>query len=208
MRYHLATDDHEYDFVDGALLWPAARGVKEVFGDDTDCYSFFDGSFASSILEAINALHDYAIRNGPFDGVIGFSQGAVLAATLIIAAQSESLPQTGQSKLKNPFSCAILLCGGLPFDMVALQENRVSQLTPKPGQRHLIDLPVVNSWAVNDAEYPGMGPPLSELCSARVNKESIHTAGHGVPSEGKELEDLVAAVEATLKEVRSRRRGD
>ncbi|KAH8429840.1 uncharacterized protein LDX57_007511 [Aspergillus melleus] len=89
LRYQLdATDSHEFDFIDGAVLWPPARGIREVFGDEVESFSYFDES-AASILGAVVDLAQYIDSHGPFDGVIGFSQGAVLAATLIIA-QTES----------------------------------------------------------------------------------------------------------------------
>lgn len=178
--------------MDGSLLWPPARGIQEVFGNQVDCYSYFDGEdpSASSILEAVTDLANYVASSGPFDGVIGFSQGAVLAATLIISAES-----TGPV----PFNCAIFLCGGLPFDMTALKEGQVVQCTRKPEiMTALIHLPVVNCWADNDQDYPGMGPDLSQLCSATDNLEVVHSAGHGVPSEGEDLENLAAAVTAIL----------
>ncbi|KAK1143255.1 hypothetical protein N8T08_006955 [Aspergillus melleus] len=85
LRYQLdATDSHEFDFIDGAVLWPPARSIREVFGDEVESFSYFDES-AASILGAVVDLAQYIDSHGPFDGVIGFSQGAVLAATLIIA---------------------------------------------------------------------------------------------------------------------------
>ncbi|TGO59557.1 hypothetical protein BCON_0043g00150 [Botryotinia convoluta] len=192
LRYHLRNEDeHEYDFVNGSLLWPPAPGIQEVFGSHVDCYSYFDGKdpSAASILEAVTDLANYIASNGPFDAVIGFSQGAVLAATLIIGAD-EPL-----------FKCAIFLCGGLPFDMAALRDNRVVECTSISVERGLVRIPVVNCWADNDRDYPGMGPPLSRLCLPENNEEVVHSAGHGVPSEGEDLERLSAAVNAILKRV-------
>lgn len=198
--------------MDGSLLWPPAHGIQEVFGEHVDCYSYFDldgeGRSASSILEAVTNLADYVASSGPFDGVIGFSQGAVLAATLIIAVELNCVTttrMTGMSIVEPllsrvpPFRCAIFLCGGLPFDVSALQEDTVIQLTPKPEKNALMHLPVVNCWADNDMDYPGMGPPLSQLCAAAHNLEVVHSAGHAVPSEGEDLERLLASVTATLK---------
>ena len=197
--------------MDGSLPWPPAPGVQEVFGKHVDCYSYFDGEglSASSILDAVTDLADYVASSGPYDGVIGFSQGAVLAATLIIAVESNLTIRTadtadtsvGPLGRSPPFKCAIFLCGGLPFDMSALQEGTVVQLTPQPNEEALMHLPVVNCWAHNDMDYPGMGPPLSQLCSAADNLEVVHSAGHGVPSEGQDLERLLGAVAAILKRV-------
>jgi hypothetical protein len=144
----------------------------------------------------VEDLADYVTAHGPFDGVIGFSQGAVLAATLIIAVEE------GLIEMVAPFRCAIFLCGGLPFDYSALQRGVVTLLSPRDNSRPLIHLPVTNAWASNDTDYPGMGPPLSQLCARDHNWEVIHEAGHGVPAEGKDLESLVHAVTATTERAR------
>lgn len=82
--------------------------------------------------------------------------------------------------------------------MAALLQDRVVEHS---GISALVRLPVVNSWANNDDDYPGMGPPLSQLCWAENNSEVVHSAGHGVPSEGEDLDNLVVAVTAILKRV-------
>ncbi|KAI9044724.1 uncharacterized protein KD926_011694 [Aspergillus affinis] len=250
LRYHLdATDSHEFDFIDGAVLWPPARGIREVFGDEVESFSYFDES-AASILGAVVDLAQYIDTHGPFDGVIGFSQGAVLAATLIIAQSQTQMPrrtesesvvtvtvpqtlntrptETQQTEQTHgsrptpspcpmgdvdpsthlprlpPFRCAVFLCGGLPFAWEALKRGRVELITPslcdRPAPR--IEIPVVNCWATHDEDYPGMGPPLSQLCAQEVNQQVIHRVGHAVPADGDDLMALVDAVKATLDRVR------
>ena len=51
-------------------------------------------------------------EEGPFDGVIGFSQGAAVAST-IIAAEAERNPES------EPFKFAIFFSATMPFDMSA-----------------------------------------------------------------------------------------
>ncbi|KAJ0424607.1 serine hydrolase FSH [Aspergillus carlsbadensis] len=215
LRYRLGHDTHEFDFIDGSILWPPTRGIAELFSSEADsavdCYSYFNES-ASSILAAVEDLAAYVITNGPFDGVIGFSQGAVLAATLLIAVQPspETTMQSAdadteselpdalralQSRGEPPFRFAVFLCGGHPFDLRALQRGVIVEITGRPSSdTPLISLPVVNCWARNDEDYPGMGPPLSSLCGKRNNEEVVHGAGHGVPSEGDDLDALCRAV--------------
>ncbi|PYI14347.1 hypothetical protein BO99DRAFT_416880 [Aspergillus violaceofuscus CBS 115571] len=203
---------HEFDFIDGAVLWPPARGISDVFGEQVDCYSYFDES-AASILRAVEDLAVYARTNGPFDGVIGFSQGAVLAATLLIALANanDTAPNNSNSNsdlplalrpllAEPPFRFAVFLCGGDPFDLAALQEGEIRLLRElPPGHSAWIRIPVVNCWASNDEDYPGMGPSLSALCDSGVNEQVVHAVGHGVPTEGEDLHRLVTAVRATME---------
>ncbi|PLB50765.1 hypothetical protein P170DRAFT_463876 [Aspergillus steynii IBT 23096] len=213
---------HEYDFVDGAVLWPPARGIREVFGDEVESFSYFDEG-ADSIRAAVVDLAANVEAQGPFDGVIGFSQGAVLAATLILAQQTHGSSlglrrnASPSAPPDPPFRCAVFLCGGLPFDWAALERGTVELIRPfsssssssggsSSGARPaecppVMDLPVVNCWADHDDDYPGMGPPLSQLCASDKNRPVVHTVGHAVPAEGKELMALVEAVQATLDDV-------
>ncbi len=170
-----------------------ARGIQDLFGHNLDCYSFFDGTSASSIRESVEDLSHYVATHGPFEGVIGFSQGAVLAATLIIAVEH------GLLKVPAPFRFAVFLCGGLPFDFVALQEENVKLVDPDLVRVPLIHLPVVNAWAINDTDYPGMGEPLSKLCFTQESRNVVHSAGHGVPGEGVDLDNLVDTLIATMQ---------
>jgi Serine hydrolase (FSH1) len=176
-----------------------------------DFYSYFHES-AASILRAVEDLAVYAHTNGPFDGVIGFSQGAVLAATLLIALAANNTDSNNRRNLplalepllaRSPFRFAIFLCGGDPFDLAALQRGEVLLIRELPrDQPALINLPVVNCWASNDQDYPGMGPSLSSLCESGVNERVIHTVGHGVPTDGDELNQLVIAVRVTMERAR------
>ena len=175
------------------MPWPPARGIQDVFGEHLDCYSFYDGPTASSIRESVKDLSNYIATEGPFDGVIGFSQGAVLAATLIIAVES------GLLKAPTPFRFAIFLCGGLPFDFLALQAETMKFVDPDLVKVPLSNLPVANAWASNDIDYPGAGEPLSRLCVPEKSWNIVHDAGHGVPGEGADLDKLVNIVVVTMQ---------
>jgi hypothetical protein len=70
--------------------------------------------------------------------------------------------------------------------MSTLQEDTVAQLIPRGRISKL---------------YPGMGPLLSQLCSAADNLEVVHSSGHRVTLEEQGLEGLLAAAAATLTRV-------
>jgi pimeloyl-ACP methyl ester carboxylesterase len=62
------------------------------------------------VLAAHAYIHDIVESEGPFDGVIGFSQGAALAASLML--------ERSKSATKGDlFSFAIFACASLPFDI-------------------------------------------------------------------------------------------
>lgn len=51
-------------------------------------------------------MSDYIARNGPYDAAIMFSQGCVLASSLLLYHQEET------PHLPRPFNAAIFVCGG------------------------------------------------------------------------------------------------
>ncbi|XP_045809435.1 esterase OVCA2-like isoform X5 [Trifolium pratense] len=71
-------------FLDGQC---PARGKSQVEGIfDPPYYEWFqsneDYTEYRNFEECIEYIEDYMLKNGPFDGVLGFSQGAMLAAVL------------------------------------------------------------------------------------------------------------------------------
>jgi hypothetical protein len=64
--------------------------------------------------ETLEYLHDYLIREGPFDGVMGFSQGGCMAA--ILAALLEKPGYSSHFPAEPPipkFKCELLYCVSL-----------------------------------------------------------------------------------------------
>ena len=116
---------------------------------------------------------------GPFDGVLAFSTGAALAATLIIR-ESESGRGPNQHSFPPSFKCAIFLSGGIPFNTAALLRDEVRTLTAADGE--LIQIPTAHIWGSNDTLCPGTSITLSRVCNARLRESFIHDGGHEVPT--------------------------
>ena len=58
---------------------------------------------------AFDLINEAIEEEGPFDGLVGFSQGAALAASFIIKESNSAEPT-------HPFKCAIFFCASVPFD--------------------------------------------------------------------------------------------
>lgn len=190
--------------MEGPLPWPPADGIEEAFGKQESCYSYFDAS-VPSILKAVDDLVDFLDDEGPFDGIIGFSQGGALATTLIAAEErgliKKEPPTTvgGSTRPQRP-KCAILMSCGLPWDYAALQSGQSRRLTPDQ-DGCCIRMPTAHFWGSNDTGgYPG-NHDVALLCDETARVEVVHTAGHGVPSGSKsqELADIVSAIEQTAQ---------
>ena len=131
--------------------------------------SYFDPDSASTILDAINDLDAYVSEAGPFDGVLGFSQGAVLAATLL--ARRRHHP---------PFIFAIFICAGPPFSETALKKGVVEFLDPAKDEGPVILVPSAHIYGAKDpnAEYAHV---LAKLCQNYGQIIYDHGAGHEIP---------------------------
>jgi len=72
-------------------------------------YCFYELPTPDEVQEAYDLIWDTIEEDGPFDGIIGFSQGGALASSFIMADARSSQPQ-------QPFKCGIFFCASMPFD--------------------------------------------------------------------------------------------
>lgn len=142
-------------------------GISALFPND-QFFAYYDPSNSASILQAVDDLFAYVSAEGPFDGVMGFSQGAALAA-MLLARDSSSVP----------FSFAIFLCAGLPFCEASLRKGVLQHLDPMV-DGELILVPTAHIvGAKDDALEASLA--LKDLCCERVRGVFDHGAGHEVP---------------------------
>jgi hypothetical protein len=73
----------DFDFIDAPFVGTPPPGIDEVFNNPP--YFVWNRYYVPS---EVSKVHDYvravAAQNGPYDGVIGFSEGAALAAALLL----------------------------------------------------------------------------------------------------------------------------
>ncbi|KAL4877348.1 serine hydrolase-domain-containing protein [Aspergillus karnatakaensis] len=74
-------ESHDYVFLDGPVsCGPAKEVPRNVPGP---FYNWYDGLSSSQARDAHDLVKDVIEDDGPFDGVIGFSQGASLALSIL-----------------------------------------------------------------------------------------------------------------------------
>ncbi|GME51597.1 serine hydrolase FSH [Neofusicoccum parvum] len=97
--------DYEFDFLPAAEACEPAAGVAAFFPGPYRCW------YSTPTTAAIDAAHTFILKHvqraGPFDGVIGFSQGAALAASILLRQEL-----AGE---RPPFKFAVLFGAPLPF---------------------------------------------------------------------------------------------
>ncbi|KAK4200775.1 serine hydrolase FSH [Triangularia verruculosa] len=170
IRYDLG-DKHIYDFVEGTIPCKMAPEFESVASatDRFFCYADFDD--LPSCLAALDQLDTYVQEEGPFDGLMAFSQGATIAATYLANKSRYNEP--------SPFKCAVLFSAGGVFDVELLKKGVVSPLTAETAGE-IIRIPTAHIWGVNDSMVES--GTVSAVCEAGKREVYVHDGGHEIPA--------------------------
>ncbi|XP_065873258.1 uncharacterized protein [Euphorbia lathyris] len=155
---------------------------------DPPSYEWFQGNEDYSeywnFEECLNYLENYMIEHGPFDGFLGFSQGAVLAAA-VPGMQKDGVCLNKVPKLK-----FLILISGAKFGgkmltgLPKLAANAFSSPLHCPSLHFIGETDIVKEEGI-------------DLAEAFVNPVLIHhLEGHTVPIlDGENLEKMVGFIE-------------
>lgn len=141
----LLPPDYDLVFLDGPATCDAAPGVAALYPGPYRCW--YDTPTTSKVQKAHAAVLAFARRAGPFDGVMGFSQGAALAASVLLHHELEGAPP--------PFAFAVFVCAPLPFSHALAHGIDTRAHFGSPAQRPVRpDCPdAVPAHLVADAAY-------------------------------------------------------
>ena len=81
----------------------------------------FDGTKSIGYEQAVEYVANYMKQNGPYDGLLGFSQGGTMACYLALLQQ--------QQKFSEPFHFVISVAGGFPTDESMKKEFESVKIT-------------------------------------------------------------------------------
>ncbi|KAF1951579.1 hypothetical protein CC80DRAFT_424423 [Byssothecium circinans] len=170
---HALGDHHTYEFIEGSVPCPPAPGLSNLTQHDDEFFRYIDDDDVNaSGLTALNDLEALIHESGPYDALFAFSEGAGLAASLLVhrarlhAASGAELPL---------IKCAVFFSGGVPMD------PETGRLMDGDTDGEVIDVPTAHIWGKNDDLYPTFGPVLSKLCKATSREIYIHDGGHRIP---------------------------
>lgn len=157
--------------------------MKDFLTLDEKTFAYFDEDSPATALSAVEDLESYIESQGPYDGIIAFSQAVGLVGTWMIK----------QHRLDRPtgLACAVFISGASPaVDFNSLGEGNVVLLSPeKIGQ--VIRIPTTHVWGSADP-WNSVARDFSRLCKADVSSLVIHEGGHEVPGSGSK--DVVTKV--------------
>lgn len=132
------------------------------FSKPDDSFNAHDGDLCTGFDRSVQTVKTAITEQGPFDGVLGFSQGAAFAALLL------ALQQPGKESLG--FKFAILIAG---FKSRATQHSQLREQT--------IDCPSLHVFGDTDRIIP---KELSEELVLQFQSPEIlsHSGGHFTPA--------------------------
>ena len=115
-------------------------------------------------------LYRILVNDGPFDGIIGNSEGASIAAAFVI----DYLQKCARKEIQGSLKCAVFMSGGPP----PLLDGTGFILADEHGQ--IITIPTCHIIGYNDPLIAGV-LALYHICDQASATIVDHGNGHGVP---------------------------
>ncbi|KAJ5946061.1 hypothetical protein N7454_002900 [Penicillium verhagenii] len=185
LRQQLARNGHTFTFMNGKFVAPVEGELEGVV--DGPFYNHYDRdrSPGATVAEAIEHTNRIIAEQGPFDAVLGFSQGAALAAAMIIhhAKSKPSAPPL--------FRVAVFLCGGAPWEETGLM------LVKAEPDTFPINIFTANVVGKLDSIYES-SMELYKLCEPSKAGFYDHGSKHMVPFDAKNTDAMVRVIEEAV----------
>ncbi|KAI0133843.1 serine hydrolase FSH [Xylariales sp. AK1849] len=212
-RLRQELDDHEFIFIDGPVATEPGPGANAV---SDEYYGYFGSDFydLDQHRELLAGLVDFVGTYGPFDGVMGFSEGAVVAAMLLV--EDERRPFGG-------FRCGVLFSAVPPLDPDGIASG-VARCVDAATDGVVLSIPTAHIWSNGgpmEEEHQRMRSPLAaiwaqeadaarlhesmvQLCDERNRQVCLHDLGHDVPGarSARGMSGAVRAIERTIEAAR------
>jgi len=155
----------------------AGAELGSVSDFDEGYFAYFDPDLPSTAVAALRQLDAYINSNGPFEGVIAFSQGAHLAASHIAHKILEN------PTAKAPFKCAILFSPLAIYDPKVWHEQGEVRKIGNPVDGYAITIPSLVVWGQKD-QWKEDAEGVSYLCDPETSYTYVHSGGHEIPGIG------------------------
>lgn len=177
LRYELGSK-YNFEFAEGSIVAPRAKGVDSLVAVDDDFYAYFHPLQPETLEVALQNLRDYLAKEGPFDGVVAFSQGSALAASYMLQNQ------TGTSVPSWKFA---VLFSGEPGEFV--DDRRKEESTDG-----IITIPTLHVWGATDTTNPTQNDLLDKQCCSTTKSKFVHLGAHEIPSSSEDVAEIARLI--------------
>jgi hypothetical protein len=148
--------------------------LKDMLTGNDQVFSYLQADDPVSALASVLDLDAYIDAEGPFDGIIAFSQAVSIVGTWLIYRQRRHLPSV---------RCCIFMSGGaMALNPDLLMEGLMVPL-PIDKAKEIISIPTVHIYGALDPHAPA-AKEFSGLCRASVRTVYVHPGHHEVPGSG------------------------
>lgn len=142
-----------------------------------EMFAYFDHNLPETVLKAVTDFDNFVRDDGPYDGVITFSQAATVVGTWMIhQAKQGTLSESG-------LKCAVFLSAATPaVEYEALLQGKLVE-AGNAEVAGVIDIPTAHVWGTED-QWADVASRFIELCRSDVRSIFTHPGGHEVPGTG------------------------
>lgn len=153
--------------------------------NDGSGYSYYELSNSADVQKPVQDIEKFIATEGPYDGVIAFSQGIVLAGSVIIRSIQRGNPA--------PFKCAIFFSPRMgPLDLGESERTgRPVEVDPKV-HCGIIAVPTALIWGENDPDKT-KAVEIQGLFVPETLTTYVHQGGHEIPGAGSNYEVIKCA---------------
>lgn len=138
-----------------------------------------------SVQSALDILYRTLEEHGPFDGLCAYSEGTVIAGTLIMDERRKA-EETGRPRM---IKRAVFFAGWPPLDMAS------NKMVLSDTSEEMIDIPTLHCVGADDPYLQGaMG--LFNICDQDEAILFDHGKGHTIPRDAQTLKELGDTVRA------------
>lgn len=154
-----------------------AHEFEGVASPDDTFFAWWDGQdISASAKQCLDYLDTYIAEEGPFDGILAFSQGATVAASFL-ARKTKTHP--GAETARPKFKCAVLMSSNGVYNVSGSADDNIIRLLDPEEEGEVITIPTAHIWGRNDTTVNA--ERTSEMCSSNTREVYIHSGGHEVP---------------------------
>lgn len=160
------------------------KGVEALCSPTDVCYAYYDPGDLTTLRDAVGQLDAYVSAEGPFDAIMGFSAGAVLATVYLAQKQQQQQPI--------PFQWGVFIASA---DSTA--EMDYMGLGGRRDEREQVRLPTVHIWGSDDRIAPTGGERLCKMFDETLRSTLLHEGGHDFPRQSS-LDRTAYAIRGTI----------
>ncbi|KAI0467674.1 serine hydrolase FSH [Xylaria cf. heliscus] len=185
--------DHQFVFANGNVPTQPDAGAAAI----SDEYFGYVGETITEYEDLYHDLLDIIHNQGPFDGLMGFSEGGAVAAWMLI--ENSKYPLTF-GRLK----CAIFFSAAVPFDPDVVRTGVVKPVDPIV-EGEMIEIPTAHVWSKEKDVNVEAAQSLASLCDSKLRETFLHSLGHNVPgskSDSEALAGTLRIIERTIERAR------